>query len=239
MLCICALCASCMNKTKQEEEKTTAMEVKFIKQAVTDAAAVPQCLDSVGIEFNEIGCVNWPGAYPYKPDVKFRIAYCDSGILLHYKVTEQSVRARFANDNDSVWTDSCVEFFSQPGGDDIYYNIECNCIGTVLMGAGPLRSGRELASEETLKPISRWSSLGTDTFEEIEGEKTWELALVVPTSVFFKHDIKSMAGKTVKANFYKCGDALKVPHFISWNPITIEKPDFHRPDFFGEIHFEN
>ncbi|WP_336524905.1 carbohydrate-binding family 9-like protein, partial [Bacteroides acidifaciens] len=26
--------------------------------------------------------------------------------------------------------------------------------------------------------------------------------------------------------------------FLSWNPIEIEKPDFHRPDFFGTLEFE-
>lgn len=239
-LCLFAVClfaASCNNKIEEVKEQTKAMEVKFINQAVVDAAAVPQCLDSIGVEFNEIASVNWPNEYPYKPDAKFRIAYCESGILLHYKVTEQSIRARFANDNDSVWTDSCVEFFSQPAGDDYYYNIECNCIGTILMATGKNRNERTRATDEALKSISRWSSLGRDTFEEIEGEKTWEVALVIPTSAFFQHDIKSLTGKTVKANFYKCGDGLKVPHFLSWNPINLEKPDFHRPDFFGEIHF--
>ena len=240
-LCLSAVCvflAACDNQPKVEETSSTnTMDVKFISQAVTDAAQVPACLDSAGVDFSEIASVNWPNEFPYKPDVKFRIAYSDAGILLHYRVTEQSIRARFANDNDSVWTDCCVEFFSQPEDDGYYYNLECNCIGTVLCATGNTRNERTRATEDVLKSISRWSSLGRDTFEEIEGEKTWELALIVPTSVYFKHNITSLAGKTFKANFYKCGDALKVPHFVSWNPINIEKPDFHRPDFFGEIHF--
>ena len=40
-----------------------------------------------------------------------------------------------------------------------------------------------------------------------------------------------------RANVYKCGDLLPVPHFISWNPITTESPDFHRPEFFGQMRF--
>ena len=48
----------------------------------------------------------------------------------------------------------------------------------------------------------------------------------------------SLDGQTIKANFYKCGDELQTPHFLSWNPINIEKPDFHRPDFFGSLEFE-
>ena len=37
-------------------------------------------------------------------------------------------------------------------------------------------------------------------------------------------------------NFYKCGDATEMPHYLSWNPIQTERPDFHRPEFFGELY---
>lgn len=40
------------------------------------------------------------------------------------------------------------------------------------------------------------------------------------------------------ANFYKCGDKLQTPHFLSWNPINLEKPNFHCPEFFGTLNFE-
>ena len=89
-----------------------------------------------------------------------------------------------------------------------------------------------------MEKVSRWSSLGRTPFEERIGECTWEVALVIPYTVFIKHRITSLDGQTIKANFYKCGDELQTPHFLSWNPINIEKPDFHRPDFFGSLEFE-
>ena len=88
--------------------------------------------DEEKIDFQPIQCVNW-AEYPYKPKVSFRIAHTQNSILLHFKVKEESVRAKYGEDNGSVWTDSCVEFFSIPAGDGIYYNIECNCIGTILI----------------------------------------------------------------------------------------------------------
>ena len=120
----------------------------------------------------------------------------------------------------------------------IYYNIECNCIGTILIGAGPARNGREHAPKEITGLVQRWSSLGNEPFEERVEDTSWEVALIIPYKVFFKHQIESLDGKEVKANFYKCGDELQTPHFLSWNPIKIEKPDFHRPDFFGSLEFE-
>ena len=88
-------------------------------------------------------------------------------------------------DNGSVWTDSCVEFFSIPAGDGIYYNLECNCIATILLAAGSERSNREMAPLEITDQVKRWASLGRETFEEKIGECTWEVALLIPYKVFF------------------------------------------------------
>ena len=172
--------------------------------------------------------------------MSFRIAHTIDAVLLHFKVKEASVRAKYGEDNGAVWTDSCVEFFSIPAGDGVYYNVECNCIGTILIGAGATRNGREHAPEEITSLVQRWASLGKEPFEERigDGDITWEVALIIPYAVFFKHQIHSLDGKEIKANFYKCGDDLQTPHFLSWNPIVIEQPDFHRSDFFGMLEFE-
>ncbi|MFR4039417.1 MAG: carbohydrate-binding family 9-like protein, partial [Butyricimonas faecalis] len=39
-------------------------------------------------------------------------------------------------------------------------------------------------------------------------------------------------------NIHKCGNKLPHPHFVTWNPIPTEKPDFHRPEFFGTLIFK-
>ena len=213
------------------------MNVKKLNRTVADAQGVPSALDRAGIEFIPINTVNWE-AYPYRPEVEFRIAHSDEAIHLHYRVSEKSARAKYGEDAGKVWTDSCVEFFSIPGGDNIYYNLECNCIGTILLAAGSERNDREMASVETMKKVLRWSSLGTKTFDEKIGSCRWELALIVPYAVFFKHRIVSLDKQLIRANFYKCGDELKTPHFLSWNPIQTNQPDFHRPEFFGELYFE-
>lgn len=203
-----------------------------------EADQVPACFSQIQLDYHPIGCVNWKEAYPYAPQVEFAIACTDHALLLHYRVTEASVRALAGCDNGRVWEDACVEFFSMPGGDDVYYNIECNCTGTLLVGAGTGRSNRQHAPKDILDGVSRWASLGTDGFDERIGECRWEVALVIPFSTFFLHDISSMDGKTIRANFYKCGDKLQTPHFLSWNPIDLPQPDFHCPSFFGILSFE-
>ncbi len=44
-------------------------------------------------------------------------------------------------------------------------------------------------------------------------------------------------GHRAAANFYKCGDETAVPHYGAWSPIDTPQPDFHRPEFFGEVVF--
>ena len=42
---------------------------------------------------------------------------------------------------------------------------------------------------------------------------------------------------SIRANFYKCADRTAHPHFLAWNRVDAPAPDFHRPDFFGELIF--
>lgn len=214
------------------------LKIKRI-HAASDLAAVqvPECMEHEKIEWQKIDVVNWE-AYPYVPDVKFRVAHTGDRLLIHYRVTEASVRAVAEHDDGRVWEDACCEFFVQPAEEGNYYNFECNCSGKLLLHGGA-KGDRPSAPEQVLKQVQRWASLGTEPFEERIGECHWELALIIPVSTFFRHNIKDFSGKVMRANFYKCGDLLQTPHFLSWSPIQLPEPQFHCPEFFGKIEFEN
>lgn len=212
--------------------------IKKISVESLSAEAVPALLDKEEVAFHPIDNVNW-AEWPYRPEVRFRAAHTSDAILLHYQVREASVRAVAGADNGPVWEDACVEFFSVPDAEDgIYYNMECNCAGTLLVGAGVGRENRRRAPQEVLDRVQRWTSLGRASFEERVGECSWELALLIPCSTFFLHDLRSLDGLTMTGNFYKCGDKLRTPHFLSWNPIDLPSPNFHCPQFFGRLKFE-
>lgn len=213
-------------------------ELRIKKIKITpglSANLVPECLDKENIEWQSIKEVNWE-AYPYAPEVEFRIAHAGDCLLVHYRVTEASVRAVATQDDGRVWEDACCEFFVQPAEERNYYNFECNCTGKLLLHGG-VKGDRPSAPENILSQVKRWASLGNEPFEERIGECHWELALIIPVSAFFKHSITDLSGMTMRANFYKCGDLLQTPHFLSWNPIQLPKPQFHCPEFFGKINF--
>ena len=113
--------------------------------------------------------------------------------------------------------------------------MECNCVGTLLIGLRGEDVGRCHMAPEVMAQVKRWASLGREPFGERAEQTAWELALVIPATVFSKYPIHLEEGAHLRANFYKCGDDLPVPHFVSWNPITTEKPNFHRPECFGEL----
>ncbi len=181
--------------------------------------------------------VNWE-EFPYKPEVSIQIAWNENELFLQYSVSEQAVKAEITEPNGPVWTDSCVEFFLSPEGNDEYYNLEMNCIGTALLGFRKKGEQATHASEEQIAAIRRISSLGDSPFPEQKKQTEWQITLAIPWEVFFMHQLKPETGTKMRGNFYKCGDGLSVPHFVSWTRIKTEKPSFHNPECFGGLEFE-
>ena len=209
--------------------------ISKINASGVTAQEIPALLRENKILYNRVENINWPKEFPYCPKMEFGIAHTGEEFLIHYCVEEQSVRAVAQKDNDNVWEDSCAEFFISPAADGLYYNIECNCAGTLLLGVGEGRNNRQLAVPEITRQIDRWASLGRTPFDTRNQPTRWELALRIPYTVFFRHNITSLDGLTLKGNFYKCGDELRTPHFLSWAPIEWERPNFHLPQFFGQL----
>lgn len=61
--------------------------------------------------------------------------------------------------------------------------------------------------------------------------KRWEIALDIPFNVFIYNDITSLQRGTLQSQFYKCGDETPEPHYLSWNNILNNEPNFHISDF--------
>ena len=205
------------------------LKASFRDQNSSDIAAVSAQLDK--LELNAIEYVPWPD-FPYRPKVHFAIAHDSNNILLKYYVEEKSIRAATGVINGPVWEDACVEFFvafDESG----YYNLEFNCIGTALVGFGPEKTTRELLSADVVERIQSHTVI-TKENENVQ----WQITLIIPTEVFIHHSFSSLRGMTCRANFYKCGDALPQPHFLAWSNIECPEPNFHLPQFFGELQFQ-
>jgi len=183
-----------------------------------------------------VDCCNWAASYPYVPDVSFSILHDGDTVYLRYTVNERSVAAVAEQDGGPVWQDSCVEMFCSFDGIG-YYNLEANAAGRVLLSYRVPGEDKIMADDRLLAAIGRYPSLGSEPFAERVGQTRWNLTLTVPKEAFFRNGIASLCGREATANFYKCGDNLQTPHFISWNPIDHPKPNFHLPRYFGKVRF--
>ncbi len=179
-----------------------------------------------------IGCVNWQ-EYPYRPDVAFSVARSRTHLAVLYHVRGLDLRAMAMEDNGNVWEDSCCEFFAADPSDGTYYNFEMNCIGTLLASKRTSRENAEMFSAEALSRVVRHSTLQRKQ-RELDGKIFgWSIGMCVPFDLIGA-DPDNLPS-SIRANFYKCADKSAHPHFLSWSPIDVPSPDFHRPEFFGEL----
>lgn len=183
----------------------------------------------------DVDTVNWPEVCSYAPLCSGRIARTEGSLVVDFRVSGLDLRAENKEDNGSQWEDSCVEFFVQAPDGSVYYNFEVNALGKVLACSGAGRANRVRRPAEEMEAIARFASVKKlDGVKE--GLQNWRVCIIIPFE-FIGIDPENLP-KNIRANFYKCGDLTAHPHFVSWNPIDIPNPDFHRPDFFGELCFE-
>ena len=220
----------------EDNPSNKSLTICYLKiKDLTDIETVDKLLESKS-SLQKIDVINWHN-YSYKPGLKFRMAYCDEAIILKYYVSEQHILADITMVNGDVCKDSCVEFFISLERDDTYYNFEFNCIGVPHVEHG--QKGKRVSIDpQVLQSIKVKSSLGDQPFKEKTGSFIWELMLIIPKSCFCYDKNLTLKGLKAKANFYKCGDKTTVPHYVSWNPVGTQNPDFHQPRYFGNIIFE-
>lgn len=180
--------------------------------------------------------VNWPNQFPHKLPVTVRVAHDGDKLYLFYMVKGEQLRAVNTNDFGSVWEDSCVEFFMQRENQKSYRNFECNVLGALLAVKHETREiADQLINEVPL--IFRHATIN-HRYENEKQVSDWTMYLEIPKKVMGFEQHESLSGQRIRANFYKCGDETLEPHFISWNPIDLPKPDFHVPQFFGLLELE-
>lgn len=169
----------------------------------------------------------------YAPEAFAQLVYVkDLGFALRMEAKETDPKTVYTLYNQDVYKDSCLEFFvnfnpAQPK----YVNFEMNSAGAFLSA---LRTGRkdktpihellsDLPAVRAEKTADAWCVNVFFTLSQIE-------------TLFGKRDFRK--GDEFAGNFYKCGDETPFPHYGMWSPVELDKPDFHRPEFFGTFVLE-
>ncbi|MBE6683492.1 MAG: hypothetical protein E7595_04985 [Ruminococcaceae bacterium] len=175
---------------------------------------------------------NYKWTEGYSPEAFAQLIYIEGrGFALRMACKEASPKAIYEKYNDPVYKDSCLEFFvSFNNQSPKYMNFEMNSNGAFLAAVRTERANKTPIN--MLAPLPKVTSGRDGDYWTVE--------------VFFSNDFIGKTfgkfcftrGESIKGNFYKCGDETEIPHFGMWAPIDSEKPDFHRPEFFGTLTIE-
>ena len=169
----------------------------------------------------------------WEPDCGIRAGgqFCHNRETLYVRLNaaECDIRAEYTKMPSPVWEDSCLEFFFIPDGGKRYFNFEINPNGCLWVAFGPDRQHRENLCQPDAE-----SFFGIRTARTPDG---WEASWSIPLAFLRQSCPDASFTGEWRANVYKCGDGTVHPHYLSWNPVTSETPDFHRPQDFGVMVF--
>lgn len=170
------------------------------------------------------------GTDNYKPEVFAQISYDNEGFTIKFTVYEANPKCDEKNHLEFVHLDSCIEWFVNfdPELTDRYFNFEINAAGAMNVG---FRSSREDNTPLTIDEINLFN-IKTQIFDEY-----WTGEYKIPFS-FIASKISGYTFRKnakIKTNLYKCGEETEYEHYMSYFPVLLEKPDFHCPQYFGEM----
>ncbi|MBF0197457.1 MAG: hypothetical protein HQL32_07090 [Planctomycetes bacterium] len=167
-------------------------------------------------------------------ETRWKLLHGPDAFFLHFECEEPWIRAVNKGDTGPICEDSCVEWFVACRKDE-YINFEFNPIGAINVERGLSRSPRHRYRLKELPGLRVWTDRGDEPFETQPAQMPWRVWAVIPRALIIQ---KSGDVSDWRANFYKCGDCLPNPHYLSWAPVPIPDPDFHRPDFFAPLHMK-
>jgi len=225
-----------INRKGSKVDKIDSTAKKKYEVKVINKGEIPEWKD---VEIAGLSYIGW--GTEYVPECTARCFYeRDTG--LHVKLTcrEKNPLTRYTKFFDNVYEDSCLEFFSCIDGGENYMNIEVNSNGTMLCAIGADRNTRTPINE-VIELHSDASAFPMTAGVEDDGE-VWFVEYVVPAAAMAKvfgiaqDDIKE--GFVMRGNFYKCGNDTEFEHYLMWSPILTKRPDYHRPEYFGELIFK-
>ena len=164
------------------------------------------------------------------PDTYTQISYDDEGFNIKFTIKESEPLALQTKHCEHVHTDSCVEFFVNfmPEETNWYINFEVNANG--IMNPA-YRQDRYQFKHLSIDEIN---SFGIKT--DIK-ENYWTVSFKVSyefvKSYYKDFDINNC--DYIIGNLQKCCESTDETYFLSYFPIECEKPDFHRPEYFGKF----
>ena len=188
----------------------------------TDFALSARWADDIHREMPKVQCRLYFDECNAGRDCTEQCLFAEFDVFEHFDF----YRAEVCHHGGACWEDSCVELFVQPPSSPLYMNFECNSLGCCLAECGKDRwNRRRFTDAEYARLFVRAEILARE-----ETTIRWKLQLGIPLDV-----LGISNSDKLKGNVYKCGSKAKIPHYMSLFPVNTATPDFHRPEFFGDL----
>ncbi len=172
----------------------------------------------------KIETLNWKQEFPRTVNACAKLMYDEKAMYIRLETDEKPLLITQTERNSPVCEDSCMEFFFKGNKDDArYFNFEFNAMGTMYLNFRTSRYDGE-------PPVENADYFNVQSL--ITADK-WVLFFAVPFEFLNKY--YGSYTKHMLGNFYKCGN---VKHYLTYYPIETPAPDFHRPEYFGDIVLE-
>lgn len=174
-----------------------------------------------------------------KQATSVQLAHTNDALLIRIDADDRYSFAQQTKLNHMlICQDSCVEFFFSPSGElgSSYINLEVNCCGTLHLAYGPGREFRTFIPLELAGLVERTSSIKSPVKTEQADDNSWSVDITLPFKVIEKFTQSKVDRNKWFGNFYRCGGRNE-PQYASWNNIDVAEPDYHRPETFGELSF--
>ncbi|HLA57334.1 MAG TPA: carbohydrate-binding family 9-like protein [Puia sp.] len=187
---------------------------------------------------------NYMGQIPaFRPVVHAKMMYDQENLYVIFQVNDRYVHSIIEEYNGPVSSDACVEFFFSPDTSypERYFNLEINAGGTPLMAYHIFKQKEyQKFSAEDFKKIEIAHSLPKKVDPEIATPVVWTVEYKLPFAVLEKYGVVShpKPGVVWRANFYKTASKSSNPHYMTWSFVGNPEPNFHLPQFFGQLIFE-
>jgi len=181
----------------------------------------------------EVSNVQWNSTR--SPRTTGRMGYIsDEGIVVKMKCEEVNPLRTKTKNMEMVCFDSAMEaFFSfaddakVPTMESLYFNFEVNANGALYAKSGYGRANRQ----ELLPP--EMALVNPTAYIE---DDAWYMEITVPNLLLqrFLNKPTLAVGDIFYCNFYKVGQTPEIEHYMSYNYIESDQPNFHQPPYFAK-----
>ena len=167
------------------------------------------------------------------PDTFATLAWLpEKGFELTMWCFEEDPLAVYRNPNEPVHTDSCMECFLNVFPEQTekgYISVEVNANGASHSSFGTDRHNRDY-----ILNLGQPHPEVEVTYHVRDGRKCWQTRCLIRRDVLealYGRPCDFGPGHKMRANFYKCAEAVAQPHWGAWSAVS--RLDFHMPEHFG------